>query len=484
MDKLGISQNILSSEILNHISTEKTTEFLIDFLSYLVIVKSHDCKNVNDVTSTCEHLFEQYTKPFFEKWEFLPNLSWHSGYIKRYSSFILSYTGVNLILPHRFLIYNLLNPENTIIDQLQCSKSIDLFFLTLNKIFRDSNLNLLENDLNIIQFFFNPFLQEKIPSIPTNRQIAQSIGCSENTVSRRIGLLYKKSILSHKYRVNMAKLGFYTSLIVHINLKDSIPLKFESCCLADIPIDWGESMARLKIFQIHSSNKSICKEIKDFFNPLYEVTLTKSTIGWNLKGLTLKREQRWKDLPPVLQSDRWDDQYLSRQYRIDYELLPINDGLVVSKTQAKMLDVIQKETTSNFHLSNILQVGQKYIKRFYDDLFAKKLIRRFTVLMNIGLQSKVCITLLGSQSNPNLDMLKKIVEHLKSFPSSYLLYNDKNLDIDRKLVLVGLLWMPSSWLEDFYRVWIYLQNYGFIPKFNINQGVIKWGTNILDTYSS
>ena len=149
-----------------------------------------------------------------------------------------------------------------------------------------------------------------------------------------------------------------------------------------------------------------------------------------------------------------------------------------------MLDVIQKETTSNFHLSNILQVGQKYIKRFYDDLFAKKLIRRFSVLMNIGLQSKVCITLLGSQSNPNLDMLKKIVEHLKSFPSSYLLYNDKNLDIDRKLVLVGLLWMPSSWLEDFYRVWIHLQNYSFIPKFNINQGVIKWGTNILETYIS
>ncbi len=471
------------SEVRDLLSYAKSREFLNDFLGYLIIVKSYGCKDANDVLSRCNQLLEQYTKPFYRKWRFLTNLQWHSGYAKRYSSFLLSFSGHNFLLPYKFLIYNTLNPNNKLIEQLKSSKDIDVFFFILGKLFRETNITLLENDLKIIKFLFNPFIQKEIPSIPTNRQIAKSINCSENTVSRRIDQLYKKSILSHHFQVSLEKLGYYTSAIIHHDKNEKLPAEFQSCCLADVPIDWGESKAKIKIAQIHTSNKAVCEELKEQFNPLYEVTLTKNNIGWNLNGLTSKKDSRWKKKPSVLKGDRWNDYQFSGHYGIEQNLLPDFPTVRISQTQVKMLDIIQKGTTSNFHLSKTLKVGQKYIKRFYDYFFEKKLIQRFTMLMNIGLQSKVWITLLGPRSNKNVAFLKSVVEHLKSFPFSYLFYNDINLDTSGRLLLTGLVWMPSSWFGDFYSVWVHLMDHNFIPKIDISQGSIKWGINIEQTYN-
>ncbi|MHA2053100.1 MAG: hypothetical protein ACW99F_05810 [Candidatus Hodarchaeales archaeon] len=471
------------SEVLDPLTHEESREFLNDLLSYLGIIKSYGCKDANDVMSRCNQLLELYTKPFYRKWRFLPNLQWHSGYVKRYSSFLLSFSGFNFLLPYKFMIYNVLNPKNKIIDQLKSSKDIDVFFFILSKLFRETNITLLENDLKIIKFFFNPFFQNVSPSIPTNRQIAHSISLSENTVSRRIDQLYKKSILSHHYQVKMAKLGYYTSAIIHSDENEKILTKFQSCCLADVPVDWGELKAKIKIFQIHSNNKSICEEIKEIFNPFYEVTLTKSHLGWNLNGLSSKKDHRWKKKPSVFKGERWHNYQFSGQYGIEENLLPNIQGVSISQTQIKMLDIIQKGITTNYHLSKTLKVGQKYIKRFYDDFFEKKIIQRFTMLTNIGLQSKLWVTLLGPRSNKNVVFLKSVVEHLKSFPFSYLLYNDSNLDTNGRLLLTGLVWMPSSWFGDFYRVWVHLMDQNFIPKINISHGSINWGINLQDTYT-
>lgn len=472
----------MNSEVLDPLSNEKSRDFLNDLLHYLVIIKSYECKNINEVTNRCNQLFTQYTKPFYQKWQFLTNLQWHSGYAKRYSSFLLSFSGYNFLLPFKFLMYNVINPENKLIEQLKSSKDINVFFFILSKLFRETNVSLLDNDLKIIKFYFNPFVQKEIPSIPTNRQIANAIGCSENTVSRRISQLYKKSILSHRFQVNMAKLGYYTSAIIHYDRNEKYLPELQSCCLADVPIDWGELRAKIKIFQIHTNNKAVCEEIKAQFDPLYEVTLTKNTIGWNLNGLTPDSNCRWKKKPSVFKGDLWKDSRFSGHYGIEQHLLPDLQAVRISPTQVKMLDIIQKGITTNYHLSKTLKVGQKYIKRFYDDFFTKKLIHRFTMLMNIGLQSKVWITLLGPRSNKNVAFLTNVVEHLKSFPFSYILYNDNNLDNTGRLMLTGMVWMPCSWFGDFHSVWVHLMDHDFIPKINISQGSIKWGVNIFDTF--
>jgi hypothetical protein len=280
----------------------------------------------------------------------------------------------------------------------------------------------------------------------------------------------------------MAKLGYYTSAIIHYDNNEKFPVEFQSCCLADVPIDWGELKAKIKIFQIHNNNKTVCEVIKEHFNPLYEVTLTRNNIGWNLSGLTPKKDHRWKKKPSVYKCDRWNDYQFSGQNGIEKNLLPDFHEVKISQTQIKMLEIIQKGTTSNYHLSKTLKVGQKYIKRFYEDFFTKKLIQRFTMLMNIGLQSKVWVTLLGPRSNKNIAFLKNVVEHLKSFPFSYLFYNDNNLDTNGRLLLTGMVWMPSTWFGDFYSVWVHLMDHEFIPKINLSQGSIKSGIDLMNSY--
>lgn len=479
---MGIMKQSLYLEEIGTISEEKGHEFKADLLEYLNIVKIHATKKIKEISQISKKLFKGYTKPFFDKWSFLTNIQLYSGDKTRNYSFVITYSGTKNILPYNLLAFEALNPKNTILDQLQCSNNIELFFATLNKFLNDLNHQLIKNDLKIIKFFMNPIIQNEIPSIPTNRQIAKSLHISENTVSRRINQLYCNSILHHIYRLNMAKLGYYTSAIIHIENLDSLPMSFEPYCLVDVLLEWGEFMAKIKIFQIPATQKIIFCKIKDYFEPLYEITLTNNYIGWNLNGLTSKTEERWQELPPIFRCDKWTDHQFSGKLGIEQNLIYNENACKITTTQARMLDLIQNGTVmSKSCLSKKLNVGQKYIKQFYDEFFLKKLVKRFSILSNIGLLSKVWITLLGPRSNSGATLLYNVIEHLKFFPFTYLFYNNYNLDSRGRIMLTGQLWIPSSWFDDFYKVWLDLFDEGVLPKINISQGTIKLGIDIHQT---
>lgn len=480
---MGFSKQSLYLEKIGTISEEKCHEFIADFLDYLYIVKFYAPKKNTEIHHICKKLFKDYTKPFFDKWSFLSNIQLYPRDIKRNYSFVITYSGTKIILPYNMLALEALNPKNTILDQLQCSNNIESFFFTLNKFFNDLNLPLIKNDLKIIKTFMNPITRNDLPSIPTNRQIAKSLHLSENTISRRINQLYYNSILYHIYRVNLAKLGYYTSAIIHIDNLDMLPLLFDPYCLVDVLLDWGEFMAKLKIFQIPSTQKIVFCKIKDYFDPLYAVTLTKNYIGWNLSGLTFKGEERWQTLPPKFMCDTWTNHQFSGKFGVEQNLFYNEKTVKITNTQARMLDLIQNGTLlSKIYLSKKLNVGQKYIKQFFDDFFLKRLIKRFSILSNIGLQSKVWVTLLGPRSNSGIALLYDIIEYLKFFPFTYLFYNVNNLDSGGRIMLTGLLWMPSTWFVDLYEILISLKEEGFVPKINISQGKIKWGIDLEQTY--
>ena len=281
----------------------------------------------------------------------------------------------------------------------------------------------------------------------------------------------------------MAKLGYYTSAIIHFNNLDTLPLPFEPYCLADALLDWGELMAKIKIFQIPSTQKNIFCRIKEYYDPLYEVTLTKNYIGWNLSGLTSKTEERWQKLPPIFLSDKWTDYQFSGKLGIEQNLISNEDACKITTTQAKMLNLIQNGgILSKSCLSKKLNVGQKYIKQFYDEFFSKNLIKRFSILSNAGLLSKVWITFLGPRLNSDLVLFNNVIQHMKFFPFSYLFFNDNNLDSGVRIILSGLLWMPSFWYDDLYKVWFDLMKEGFVPKISISQDKVKWGIDLVQTY--
>ena len=480
---MGFSKQSLYLETVGTISEEISHEFIAELLDYLYIIKIHATAKVKEIPYICKKLFKDYTKPFCDKYSFLTNIQMYPRDTRRNYSFVLTYSGTKIILPYNMLAFEALNPKNTILDQLKCSNNVESFFFTLSKFFHDLNLPLVKNDIKIIKFLMDPIIRNEIPSIPTNRQIATSLDVSENTISRRLNQLYCNSILCHTYRVDIAKLGYYTSTIIHIDNLDILPPIFKPYCLVDVLLDWGEFMAKMKILQIPSTQKSVFCEIKDYFEPLYEVTLTKNYIGWNLNSLTSKTEERWQNLPPIFLCDKWTDHQFSGKLGVEQNLISNKNTFKITTTQARMLDLIQNGTImSKRYLSKKLNIGQKYIKQFFDEFFLKRLIKRFSILSNIGLGSKVWITLLGPRSNSGIDLLNNIIKHLKFFPFTYLFYNDNNLDSRGRIILTGLLCMPSSWYDDLYNVWFDLLEEGFVPKININQGNVKWGIDLEQTY--
>ncbi|MFX0120986.1 MAG: hypothetical protein ACFE9A_16490 [Candidatus Hodarchaeota archaeon] len=479
---MGSSKESIYLETIGNTSEEIGHDFITELLNYLFVVKIHVTTKIKEIHHVCKKLFEDYTQPFCDKWSFLSNVQL-SDDISRNYSFVITYSGIKNILPYDLLAFEAINPENTILDQLQCSNNLESFFVTLSKFISKLNLPLIKNDLKIIKFLINPIIRNECPYIPTNRQIAKSLDLSENTVSRRINYLYCNSMFYHIYRINMAKLGYYTSAIIHIDNLDILPLHFEPYCLVDVILDWGECISKLKIFQIPSTQKSVFCKIKDFFDPLYEITLTKNYIGWNLSGLSTKIEERWQKLPPIFICDTWIDHQFSEKFGVEQSLISNDNIIRITNKQARMLDLIQNGTSlSKIYLSKKLKVGQKYIKQFFDDFFLKRLINRFTILSNIGLQSKVWITLVGPRSRSNVNLLHNIIEHLKLVPFNYLFYNDNNLDLGGRLILTGFLWMPSSWFADFSTSWMKLKDEGFVPKILISQGLIKWGVELEKTY--
>ncbi|MFW9854733.1 MAG: hypothetical protein ACFFFG_06715 [Candidatus Thorarchaeota archaeon] len=456
--------------------------FFKDLVDYLEIIKRFIPKDANEINKICEKLYKDYTKPFYGKWADLNLISWNSEYNQNYRSFMLEYLSTKILLPHRFLIYLNLQPETDIIDQLKKARSPNSFFFTLNKIQRVLNLPLLRNDVRIITTLTNQLIKDKIPVFPSNRQLARLIRCSENTISRRINYLANRAMFTQKYRVDLAKLGYNSFAIIHKDKFENLPPSFKPFCLADIPIDWGKKVAKIKIFQIPFTNKILLSSIREFYRPVYEIALTKSFLGWNLSGLKPSTADRWKIYPPIFIGEQWSDIVLSEDSGIEQNLFNDLTALKISKVQAKMLDLLQVEAIANKHISKTLGITPKYVQEYFELFMETELITRFLQIGHMGLDSKVWITLIGSEGNNDYNLLNNIVEHLKFFPFSWLFYNESKMDTDTRPLLAGLLWFPSSWFVDFYGVWIQLIDHGYIPKVNMRQGVIKWNIEISKTY--
>ena len=280
----------------------------------------------------------------------------------------------------------------------------------------------------------------------------------------------------------MAKLGYETVAVMHQEKNTTIDLEIDPYCLLNIPIDCGESMGKVKVFQIPYQQRSIWQKIKERYTPHHLITLTKSYIGYNLTGLDPQPNNRWTILPPILDHHHWQDSCIAEGAGIEMNLFNDMSCCKLSQNEIIMLNLIQNGTMSNIHLSTTLHVTPKYIKQFFRHFFEQKLIKRFTTLAHLGLDLKVGIYLLGKEEAQDYTLLPKIINHLKFFPFTFLLYTESNVDQCNKLFITGLVRMPSQWITDFATQWFDLVKEAFIPKLVIEQGKYNWGINLTRTY--
>ncbi len=457
--------------------------FINDFIEYYSYLKQIKIQKTCEIIQVCDEVFEDHTKPFYDKYSKLEFMRWNEGYIQHFSSFVLICKGIKILIPHRLISFELINPLNNLLDQFRKIKTINEFLEIISTIFLNLNLPLLKNDITIIKAFHNPILRKKIASVPTNRELGNILQISENTVSRRLDYLYQTTVLSHIYRIDMAKLGYHSISVVHLN-DSPVPSEIDNYCLMDIPIDLGSKLGRIKVLQLPVSQIAYWNIVTEYLHPLNFITLTRSYIGYNLTGLTCNPEHRWKILPPILKGSSWDDMYVSENTGVSFNLFKNNSKLKVSVTELKMLNLIQNGTMTNVHLSETLGVTSKYIKQFFDHFFAEKLIYRFSPLSHIGIDLKIGVTILAPFMESKLPILQRIVNHLKFFPFSFLMYNEFDLDLCGKMFLIGLIRIPSHWITLFFNQWMKLSKYGFIPKLVVEHTNAKWGIDLEKTYTT
>ncbi|WP_455142863.1 hypothetical protein [Candidatus Hodarchaeum mangrovi] len=458
--------------------------FIEDFIKYYGIIK-HRAKfvdSINDIPILCQDIFEENTRPFYEKWKHHQFIDWNPGYAQDFHSFVLRCGGTKILIPHRLLSYEIINPENRVIEQLKLVETILEFEKNITRILWHLNLPLCKNDIKLIEMFIHPLIKQKIQSIPTNRQLAQLTELSENTISRRLNYLYQKTIVSHLYRVDMAKLGYETVAVIYQEKNNKIDSEIDYYCLLSIPIDWGEYFGKIKVFQIPYHQRMIWQKIKKQYEPHHIITLTKSYIGYDLTGLHPKPNTRWKILPPILDQHQWHDVCIAEGAGIEMNLFNDMSCCKLSPNEISMLNLIQNGTLSNTHLSTTLNVTPKYIKQFFRHFFKNKLITRFTTLTHLGLDLKVGIYLLGKEKTSNHSLISKIINHLKFFPFCFLIYTENNVDQTKKMFITGLIRMPSQWIADFAKQWLDLTKEAFIPKLVIEQGMYNWGIDLSKTY--
>ncbi len=102
---------------------------------------------------------------------------------------------------------------------------------------------------------------------------------------------------------------------------------------------------------------------------------------------------------------------------------------------------------------------------------------------SLGLDLKIGVTLLAPFSSSKLTIIERIVNRLKFFPFYFLMYNENDLDLFGKMLLIGLIRTPSRWITQFYKQWMQLSKYGFVPKLVIDQTDVKWGIDLVKTYT-
>ncbi|MHA2108965.1 MAG: hypothetical protein ACW99R_14775, partial [Candidatus Hodarchaeales archaeon] len=265
-------ERVVSSVTLNKL-------FIDDFIEFYTNIKRINIKKTCEIIKVCEDVFNTYTKPFYEKWSQLEFLKWNKGYIQHFYSFVLVCKGIKILIPHRLIGFELINPANTLLDQFTKVESLNDFFDILSTILHHLNLPLLKNDVRILQTFQNPALRKKIMAVPTNRQLGNITQISENTISRRLDQLYQKIVLSHIYRIAMAKLGYQTISVTHLDQNPPTPPEIDDCCLMDMPIDLGNKIGKIKVFQIHHSNNCDWQKLIDYIQPQNSTILTRSYIG-------------------------------------------------------------------------------------------------------------------------------------------------------------------------------------------------------------
>ncbi|MHA2227000.1 MAG: hypothetical protein ACXAC8_17425 [Candidatus Hodarchaeales archaeon] len=471
----------------------KETSFLKDFIDYWKVIRDHRTKKIDEIIQICKILFDDYTKPFIEKWgNQIEAINADTHYLEDYYSFEFTFFNRSIMLiPHKILVFESLKPKEKVYHHLSKIKVFKEFLFYFGRTVGDLNLPLNKNDIQILRkSSSNRFtcVSEKIPS---NEEMAMVCNCDPQTYRRRVKRLKDTYILNHCYLIDLAKIGYET----YFSICENIEFPFNDFCRANIPfnVSFRENKSlinnkyRLVIFQIPFNKTEVYDSIKNLTNTIYWRKLSFSYIGNNLSSLTPSVESRWKIMPPILSIMDWNDEIViaNSDNGITYDLSPNSNPSTLSSSDVKVLSLFENYgKLKNVDIAKKTGLTEKYIREVWTRISDFDLVRRLPILTNIGLDVKLWISIFGNETKTQNVAIERVIEHLKCFPFTWLFYDHQDLNKRRNSLITGLIYIPSSWVNPFFVKFSKLSDYGFTTQLDMSyhNRDLKWNINLLKTY--
>lgn len=478
-------------------TTEVESQFIQDFIVYWEAVRSaisHYKKLVSNqkvsldlvkiIRKTCEDLFLSCTQPFFEKWcKVFPFIQKDSGFLSLYWSYEISFNNFSYLLPHKLVVFELFKCDNACIQNLKRIKKLEDLLFYLTRTFCDLNLNLNSNDKKILNYFTSKDFVCSYKRFPTQKRISDALRISEATYNRRESILAETYVFSAIYRLNISALGFETLFVCSPFVVDNAFLTPSS--LASVPYRVTDTIGAQKIIQYQVTDYNLFQKITSLYQDKnsHMTRLTNGYIGWNLHSFHHNSSKRWKVLPPILSTYNWDDGVISEEKGFHYNLIPQSLAPHLTEVEREILAHFSKYGTRyDVNLAKKFGKTEKYIRRSWSRLLSEKLVHRFPLFSNIGLDAKPWITLFGRKNgdyNKQNSLILRIVEHLKLLPFTFIFYKLAESSKGDPPLLAGLIYIPSFWMTEFNIKWNKLAEFGFLPEIEYSYNrYIRWNIDI------
>ncbi|MFX0173624.1 MAG: hypothetical protein ACFE9L_17170 [Candidatus Hodarchaeota archaeon] len=463
-------------------SLDLEKSFIKAFINYWEIIKSHISRIKRNTkwqnwNKIAEDLLYSITKPFYDNWVHTSMLLWNEAYIREFSSIALQLKGSLILIPKQLILYESCKPNNTLLLSLkknQTRVNLERILLLLCK---DINLRLRKTDFDLLKNLTQSKFSRSLDRYPKNKELAYRLQCDIRTITRSYSYLIQHQMLSLIYLIDMARIGYQTILIHHNRDHRHISSSVKPYIEGNFPIPTEEDC--LAIIKFPYRNTQIYLELMDYFDTEKKITLNTHYCGWNLAGLTKNPANRWKLRPPLMEdAESWEKNLIVGETGVEFNLDPSFDNYVLSQRESQLLALVHKHSTmAEEYLSKQLNISRSYILEDWKNLLRNKLIFRFPIFRNIGLKSWIYFSMSGfSSSQRELD---NIINHLRFFPYSNIMYNLKSG------ILVGRMNLPPSWLNDF------IYQLASLPDFYPNctyfyyigpKAYWPWGFDILNTF--
>ncbi len=473
------NQNSLQSlELLKKNTTEYSVEpFVLDFLEFWQAIhekaKGSSLEDIKDILKDVE---TSYTLPFYEKYKEEEYLEFVKGWFKRYLSFVLKWRmRGGYLFPLKLIVYEICNYKKQSLElfvkqilskQIKGEKEA-LFEYLVPKV---TNFVIPLDEMDIVLLKANQIKNRPIYKEISKAELATQLGISTKTVSRRMGMIGLLQMLQQINFVDMARLGYETTLLIHSN---SFPEEYKQYLLLSTDLTVG----KFSIVHIPYKKPRVINGLQDHLELLSHQQMTHRVSSWNLSQL-VSGVERWRDPAPFVKIDS-EVFTIQPSPDVGFSLIPPDKFFrPLTLADIKIIDFLSTKGTpeSITQLGQVVNVSRPEVSKRLQEYSEEKLLVNTSQYFNVALDSSVFFFISTE------DTETPWINNLLTFPKVDVFFQEDQVPY----YYFGHLKLPNKWFKPFGRqIDMITQDPGvkFYYKISSAKDFVRWGISLAETYA-